>query len=205
MAEELQGLLEKIQQDGLQKADAEKKRIIAEAEKAAKALIAKAQKEAEEIKRSAEETSAQLAKRAESAVRQAARDVVLKLSGELKARLDVVLRDNVAAAMTPEFMAGIIGDLVKTFCTDPKKALTDDLTVMVPPAQLKALEGALKSSLVDSFHQTPQLFADSNLGGGLKISFSGKDLYYDFSDTTLAEIICSYIGPRLAAIVNAGN
>ena len=87
MSEELQSLLEKINSDGVMKANAQRDAIIAKAEADAAAMIAEAQKKAEEIRAAAAEEAATLQQRAESAISQAARDVVLKLKAELEKRI----------------------------------------------------------------------------------------------------------------------
>ena len=77
MAAELQSLLEKIQSEGVDKAQAKAASILAEAEKAAAAKIAEAEKAAEAHLAKAEADAAVLRERSVQAVRQAARDVVL--------------------------------------------------------------------------------------------------------------------------------
>ena len=82
MAEDLQSLLAKIQEQGLDKANAERAAIIKKAEQEAAEITAKAKAAADAMRRAAEEECASLTKRAESAVKQAARDIVLKLNVE---------------------------------------------------------------------------------------------------------------------------
>ena len=75
MAEELQNLLEKINQEGLKKAEARKNEIIAEAEEQASQIIAEAKNQAETIRKTAESDAAETVERANNAIRQAARDL----------------------------------------------------------------------------------------------------------------------------------
>lgn len=205
MAEDLQGLLDKIQQDGLKKAETERAEIIAAAKEEAKAIVEKAKAEAAEAERAAKLNVEQEIRRGTSAVQQAARDVIRKLSVELEDRLNRILKDGVDAAMTPEMMADIIKTMVASFVANPDATGDDEMKVLVPPAKLDAFEKALKGSLRNSFKGEPQLFADNEIGGGLKVSFNGENLLYDFSDSAISEIICSYIGPRLAAAVQSAE
>ncbi|MEG2076442.1 MAG: hypothetical protein RRY34_08060, partial [Victivallaceae bacterium] len=122
----------------------------------------------------------------------------LKVS--LRERLDNILVNQINAAMTPEFMAQIIGDMVNSFARNPDGK--SDLTVLVNPAKVAELEQALAGSLKADFAGNAQIFGDNNIGGGLKVAINGSDLFYDFSDSAVMEIISAYIGPRLAAIVN---
>ena len=201
MAEDLQSLLAKIQEQGLDKANAERAAIIKKAEQEAAEITAKAKAAADAMRRAAEEECASLTKRAESAVKQAARDIVLKLNVELKERLNAILQENTANAMTPELMGRIINEMVAAYIKDGKQEAK--LEVLVSPKSLEEMNAALKGSLKDSFVKQPTLFADMELGGGLKVSVSGNDVFYDFSDDAITDIVAAYIGPRLAAIVKA--
>lgn len=201
MAEDLQSLLAKIQEQGLDKANAERAAIIKKAEQDAADITAKAKAAADAMRRAAEEECASLTKRAESAVKQAARDIVLKLNVELKERLNAILQENTADAMTPELMGKIINEMAAAYIKDGKQEAK--LEVLVSPKSLEEMNAALRGSLKDSFVKQPTLFADMELGGGLKVSVSGNDVFYDFSDDAITDIVAAYIGPRLAAIVKA--
>ena len=201
MAEDLQSLLAKIQEQGLDKANAERAAIIKKAEQEAAEITAKAKAAADAMRRAAEEECASLTKRSESAVKQAARDIVLKLNVELKERLTAILQENTANAMTPELMGRIINEMAAAYIKDGKQEAK--LEVLVSPKSLEEMNAALKGSLKDSFVKQPTLFADMELGGGLKVSVSGNDVFYDFSDDAITDIVAAYIGPRLAAIVKA--
>ena len=87
MAEELQNLLDKIHNEGIKKAEAERDAMLADARKQAEELVRKAREEADAVRKQAELDREALEKRAESAIRQAARDIILALKEELKRRL----------------------------------------------------------------------------------------------------------------------
>lgn len=201
MAEDLQSLLAKIQEQGLDKANAERAAIIKKAEQEAAEITAKAKAAADAMRRSAEDECASLTKRAESAVRQAARDIVLKLNAELKERLNAIIQDNTDRAMTPELMGRIINEMSAAYIKDGKQDVS--LEILVSPKSLDEMTAALKGSLKESFAKQPTLFADMELGGGLKVSVSGNDVFYDFSDEAITDIVAAYVGPRLASIIKA--
>jgi len=105
MAEELQGLLEKIHDEGIKKADAEKNQIIADAREQAKQIVIDAETRATELIGSAEKDAAVSEKRAAATIKQAARDIVLALNAELLERLNTVVKWSIEETMTPEFMS----------------------------------------------------------------------------------------------------
>ena len=122
MPEELQSLLEKIQEDGVKKADSEKEKILADAKSEAEKIIADAKKKAEGIVKKSEKESKRNEERAASTIRQASRDVVLSLNSELKERLETVVKECIGETMTPELMGKLILEMQKNFLTANKGA-----------------------------------------------------------------------------------
>ena len=82
MAEELQSLLDKINAEGVQKAEAEAARIIENAKKQAQEIRSEAEAQAAAAVKDAADQAAALETRAEAAIKQAARDVLLQLQAE---------------------------------------------------------------------------------------------------------------------------
>ena len=75
MAEELQGLLNRIQTEGIEKAEAEKAEIIGNAKAEAAKIIEKAKEEAASIVKKANEEAEISVSKGNAAIRQAARDM----------------------------------------------------------------------------------------------------------------------------------
>ena len=115
MSEELQGLLNKIQAEGLEKAESERARLVAEAKAQADKIIADAKAQADKIRKDAEADAEASRKKADAAVRQAARDVIISLKDDLQEKLRAVVREASAQAMTPEAMAGLIATIAGQF------------------------------------------------------------------------------------------
>ena len=83
MSEDLQGLLEKINRDGVEKAEAKAAEIIADAKAKAAEIVKTAKEEAERAKAEAKTVADDFAARADETVKQAARDTVLKVREEI--------------------------------------------------------------------------------------------------------------------------
>lgn len=196
MSEELQSLLEKINSDGVMKANAERDAIIAKAQADADAIIADAEKKAENIRKQAAADAETLQKRAESAISQAARDVVLKLKAELESRITAAVADTAEKTMTPEFMAELIKSLGIKFLSDPNA----ELTVMASVKDAAALDAALKGALAASFRKQPRVLAEPTIRGGMEVNFSGNELFFDFSTEALTELLAAYTAPKIAEI-----
>lgn len=196
MSEELQSLLEKINSDGVKKANAERDAIIANAQAEAAEIIAAAKKESEELRRQAAADAETLQKRAESAIEQAARDVVLKLKAELEGRISAAVAGVAEETMTPAFMAELVKSLGAAFMAAPDA----ELTVITSVKDASALDAALKSALAGSLKKQPRVLAEPTIRGGMEVNFNGSELYFDFSTEALTELLAEYTAPKIAAI-----
>ena len=203
MPEELQSLLEKIQEDGVGKAEAEKERIISEAKTEAEKIIASAEKKAEEIMKKAEEKAARDVERAENSIRQAARDISLALNAELRSRLTNVAKECVGEAMTPELMGEMILKMQENYLSKFSEA--PSLELILNKKDIEKVEALIKGALLKDLKKTPELSLGNDFGAGIKIGFKGDDLFIDFSDEVIAELICGYVGPKLAAVLEKGE
>jgi len=201
MAEELQGLLDRIQQDGIAKADAEKARIISDAKAQAEKIVADAKAEAERIISSSDESAKVTEQRAKAAINQAARDTIIALKAELEARMRSITKETAAAAMTPDVMSKIILEVARS----QSASAASGLEAIMSRKDLDALQAQFMSSLVQNLRAKPELNVGNGMSGGLKIGFRGSDVYLDFSDEAISETLCAYLAPRIAAILQEGQ
>lgn len=199
MGEELQSLLDKINADGIQKAEAEAARIIESARKEAESLLNSAKAESSVIVSKAEAEAEAFKQRAAASARQAARDIVLQLRSELSGRLNAAVKGAVAGALTPEFMAQLIRELASSFASSPEA----ELNIRAAVKDVPALDAALKNALADSLKKSPVLFAAPELTGGVQLEFNDSDCYFDFTDAAVNELLANYAGEQLAAVFKA--
>lgn len=193
MAEDLQGLLDRIQNDGIKKAEMERDSILADAKAQAEKIVADAKAQAEKIVADAKTQAQDDEKRAAENIRQAARDTLNTFKADLLARLQRVTKDMAGRAMTPALMA----DIIRTMAAAYVQKSDAGLEVLLPEKDAAALEAGLKAALLNNI----KVEAASGFSAGLKIGFNGSDEYLDFSDEALTDVICEFVGPKLAAIL----
>ena len=203
MAEELQSLLEKIQREGIEKAAAERDEIVNKANAEAAAILAAARAEAEKMRADAANDAEALKKRAESAIRQAARDILLELKSELQRRVAAVTRNRMDAALSSEFIAGLVREIATTALSSADKAASGKLEVMVGPAKCEEVAKLITASVGADLVEKMTIFPNAAAGRGLKVSVEGNEVFFDFSDAALTEMICEYAGSRISAVINA--
>ena len=200
MAEELQGLLDKIQSEGIAKAEAEKNAVIESAKAESAKIIENAKKEAAEIIRKAEENAEMSRTKGAAAIQQAARDVIIALRADMENRLKKLVSDCLGEAMTPELMGKIILEMVKAYREkDPNGEATVELLLQQKDAA--ALEKYLKSGVLKDLKANPSISVGGDFSSGLQLGFKGEDVFLDFSDDALTDVICAYVGPKLAASI----
>ena len=198
MSEELQGLLNKIQAEGLEKAETERARLVAEAKAQADAIIADAKAQADKIRKDAESDAEESRKKADAAVRQAARDVIISLQDDLQKKLRTVVREAAAQAMTPEAMAGLIAQIAGQFA---KNATGAEVILSVREREDAAQK--LIGCLPDVLKKNATVQLGRGFAAGFKIGFNDTEVFLDFSDEALADVICEFVGPKLAAVIKS--
>jgi V/A-type H+-transporting ATPase subunit E len=202
MAEELQSLLERIQAEGVKKADEQKEQILSEAKEQAKEIIEKAKTEADSIIKSAEENAQKSEARAKSAIQQAARDIILALKSDLDERLNAVTKECVGTAMTPEQMKKYLDQMVEAYKSKGGN-VEAGIEVLVSANDLDAIAQQLKSSVLSSLKTDPTINISSDFSTGLQIGFKDEQVFLDLSDEALTDLICVYVGPKLASLIKS--
>ena len=199
MSEELQSLLDKINADGIQKAEAESAKIIAAAKAEAERIVSAAKAEAEAVSARAESDAEAFRKRAVSAANHAARDIVLQLRAELASRLKAAVSTAASAAMTPEFMAGLLKELAGKFAASPDT----EISICCAVKDVAKLDAALKQALSESIKKDPVLIASPEISAGIQVEFSDDDCYFDFTEAAVTDLLAAYAGEQLAAVFKA--
>ena len=199
MAEDVQGLLEKIHSDGIAKAEQEKESILNAAKQEAAEIVAKAKQDAETFAKNAKAEAEADQRKATEAIRQAARDTVIALRSNLLERLNAVSHACIGEAMTPEVMAQIVLKMAEAYGKNPDAA--DSLEILLPKKEQEQTEACLKSRLLADLKADPQIKFTNEFNSGLQIAFRGTEVYFDFSDDALTEVLCRFVGPKLTAVI----
>ena len=190
MSEDLQSLLEKINRDGVEKAEAEAAKIIDAARAKAKALVDDAEKTAADKVAAGEKTAADYAARAQVTVKQAARDVVIEVEKAVTAMLVKLLASNVDKALAdPATAAKLVAGAVESFTAK------GDVEV----AAGAKVAAALKASLAAKKNFT--VVTDEAQGSGFSVKVDGGRVEHAFTGAVVAEELAKRLRPDLAALL----
>ena len=191
MAEELQQLLEKIQHDGVEKANAEAAAIVAAAKEKADALVTNAQDEAKAAGEKADADAKAYAARAEETIRQAARDTVLKVKEDVTRLLTNLLAEDVKAALAADAVV-IAGTAIKELVSGTAGA---EVSVSAK------LADAIRAQLAAQSLNGVKVVSDETTGAGFTVKLDNGRVEHDFTDAAIAEALAQRLRPDLAALL----
>jgi len=188
MSEDLQSLLEKINRDGVEKAEAEAAKIVAAAKEKADALIKSAREEAAKCEAQAKQSAETDAARAAETIRQAARDTVISVQGAVTALLEKLLTKDVEKSLADETAAAaLVQEVIRGFATTGEIAAAPKLA-----QALKARTAALGSF---------QVVTDETLGTGFSVKLDGGRVEHAFTAEVIASELAKRLRPELAALL----
>ena len=190
MAEELQQLLEKIQRDGVDKANAEAAAIVAKAKAEADAIVKKAQEDAAAEAKGKADAEAYAA-RAKETISQAARDTVLKVKQDVMELLKKLLLQNVTAALATE--------AVPLAAAAVKELVTGSATAEIAAAP--KLVDALRAQLAQQAQSGVKVVADETTGTGFTVRLDNGRVEHDFTDAAISEALAQRLRADLAALL----
>lgn len=186
--EDLQSLLEKINREGIEKADAEAAKITAAAQAKADALVKEALAKAAQVKSDSEKDAKAYADRAAETIRQAARDVVIGVKDALTALLENLLAKDVSEALSDEKTAvSIVAEAIK------------DLTGSGEIHCGEKLAKILNSQLATRNGFT--VVTDESLGAGFTVRTDGGRVEHDFTPETISAELAKRLRPDLAKLL----
>ena len=191
MAEELQQLLEKIQHDGVEKANAEAAALVAKAKAEADAIVKKAQEDAAAAEAKGKADAEAYAARAKETISQAARDTVLKVKDDVTKLLTKLLTQNVTAALATE--------AVPLAAAAVKELVTGSATAEIAAAP--KLVDALRAQLAQQAQSGVKVVADETTGTGFTVRLDNGRVEHDFTDAAISEALAQRLRADLAALL----
>ena len=186
--EDLQSILEKINKEGVEKADAEAKRIIDAAQAKAAAIVKEAEDAAAKTKADAAANADASAKRGEETLRQAARDVALSVEKSVSTMLEKLLVRDVDAALADEATVAAVA--------------SDAMKELAGPGEITCgakLAAALKAQLAAKGNFT--IVTDEASGSGFSIRLDGGRVEHSFTGATVAAELSRRLRPELAKLL----
>lgn len=198
MAEELQGLLDRIRSEGLEKAETESKTIINDATQKASAIIKEAESKAARLIAEAETEAQKFQQRSISAVEQAARDVVLSVGDAVQTVFEKLIQAKTVEALDGEAFARMLRDVILAYAQSSEAAGID---VLLNPAQQQKAIAYLEKELASQMRQGLNINPGKGILSGFSVVLRDKGIEHDFRGETLTAAFLQLLRPQLGEIV----
>ena len=199
MAEQLENLLQKIQDEAVTKADETAKQKISEAEKKAAEIIADAEKKAESIVNNAEKKAEQFAENGKKSLEQAARDVLIYLRKSIDKQFETLIRKSVPEVIPIE----VIQEILIKLATEARAKGTspEGVRIFLSPNEYKSLTDFFMNRFHDEVKKGAEFHPMPGIKAGFRICLNDKDVEYDYSDDVIVQMLSNLISPVLDEIL----
>jgi len=195
----LENLIEKIKSDGVEQAKQMADEILRKAKEESDSILEDSRKNARKIIENAQKEAAVFEEKSKLAIQRAARDTELLVKEKLTDLFNRVFKKEVSKALAPDFLQKLIFQMVSKW--DHKR----QTEIVLNEEDKSTLEALLFSSLKKELRETISIKVSDNVSGGFRIRLENEHLYYDFSDESIADILKSFLNPRLKEIMDEKN
>jgi V/A-type H+-transporting ATPase subunit E len=209
----VQALIDRIRDQGVQNANREAARIVAEAESKAAQLLADAQKQAEQMRMKAAADIEAERSAAEEALKLSARDTIQRLKNVVGAAFETFVRRLVTqTAQDRQLMNNLIlvlaGHSAEEFIKDKDIQILLSKAILTGTSDPKLRELGKQTILSLSsgmLREGVQLIPSDSVEGGAKVRLVGEQLEIDLSDKAIAKMLSEHLLPRFQAILTAAE
>jgi V/A-type H+-transporting ATPase subunit E len=209
----VQALIDRIRDQGVQSANREAARILAEAEAKASQLLADTQKQVEQLRAKATADIEAEQAAAQEALKLSARDTVMRLKNLVSTAFEGFVRRLVTTATQDrELMKNLIlvlaGHSEEEFIKDKQiQILLSDaiLTGKSDPKLRELGKQTILSLSSDMLREGVELIPSSDVKGGAKVRLVGEQLEIDLSDEAISKMLAEHLLPRFQAILTAAE
>jgi len=199
MEEQLQGLLDRIRKDGVEKAESEAEDIVAKARAEAARIIDEARREAAEHTARAERDAEVFEERSITTLEQVGRDFLLRLRTAIENVLRESARQSLGEALTPEAMANMLERMASAYAD--KDFNEHRVDVLLSEKDQEAFVDTVFDRYRDLLGEGLDVHVDDRIHKGFKVRFLDYRLYHDFTLEAIAEVFARLLKSPLDEIM----
>ncbi len=197
--ENLDGLIQKIRQEGVERARQEADALIAAAKQQTAAIVQAAEQRAAQLIREAEERRQQDATALRQAQQRAARDWLLAVRAELNGLLQRLIQRECRAALT----GPPLGELIRSVAVEwMRHGGAKDLELVLNERDAQALGDSFLAQLQTELDVGVEVKPHPDIHAGFQIGGQGEAMRFDFTDAALADSLAAYLQPRFAGVLD---
>ncbi len=198
MGRQVQDLIDKIKQEGLQAADKKSQEIETKAQEKAKEIVQAAEKKSSLIIEKAKQDAQKLEVSAKTAVSQAGRNALLDLKKQIQTILNKIVLKEIAEALTSEVVVDLLKIIIKNF-SDQKS--DSRIKIGLNPKDVDKVSKGFMEKLKSEAKKNIEICASEDIATGFTISFDSGKSSFEFTDESLAQYLSIYLNPQIAELL----
>jgi V/A-type H+-transporting ATPase subunit E len=199
MADELQSLLDRIQTDGVAKAEAQGQALIQQSVQKARQIVEAAEHAAGATRAGAEQDAAAFAARGRKSLEQAARDVILTASNALAATMAAVLHKEIVKALTADTLKSLLTSVVDKYFRH--SGAPPHIEILLSPQQQSELKDFVAGRFKEELGRGLAIRGDASVLSGFRVTVSGENVEHDLTGEAIAAAMSPLLRPDIAAAV----
>ena len=177
---QIQDLVSSIRKEGIDAANSESERIIADAKAKAETIVADAKAEAKSTKELSEKEIGILRESAAVSAEQAKRDAMISFKKEIQAEFEKIL----SAKISEQFSDEALGRLIR--------AVVEGEDVSKYTAEVSSVSDGLKAALAEEIKKGLTIRPTKSVSAGFRIAANDGSGYFDCSDEEVMQMLMPY-------------
>lgn len=194
MAEDLQYLIDRIQKEAVEKAEAQSASIIAAAKAKAEEIIKNANAEAAAALEKADKDAAVYAERSVRSLEQAARDVLISVGKRFETMVSEILALQVEKTLSEDVLKSMLLSLVKDY--------SSDVSVVFSETDKAKLQSFVMGEFQKALNAGVNIENDKSIKYGFRIKLDGGKVSHEFTAQTISAAMAALVRPQIAEIIS---
>jgi len=192
--------IKRIKSEGIDEASKEAEEIVGRARDEAGKIVEEANKKADHIIRNAGKEVEERKLKGIESLKLAARDSALALRRTMEETFRSVIFKECNESLTGEALQSLLRKVVEAWSAGNQEG--EALEILLSQKDMKGLSDSFVKKLGKELERGLHIKGRSVIKGGFRAGVKGGDMYYDFSDEAVAELLFNHLAPELAAILD---
>lgn len=196
MPEALQSLIDKLQGEVVDEAQAKADAILAEAETQARQRLAEATADAARLRADAERDAGLARERGEQALRQAGRDLLMAVRRGVEDVVMALVRTSLAETLTPETLRDMLLVMAEAYArrSGPERRMS----VLLGEEDREKLAHYYADEYRQKLGEGIDIRLGRDIEKGFRVSMTGDHVEHDFTLNAIAAVLSEMLRPELA-------
>ena len=135
------------------------------------------------------------------AIKQAGRDLVLKVESEITGLSDGILKQEIKEALDQQVLKDSILALIQAW----GKQKSEDYEIILSEKNRNAVWDYLVKHLKEDVRKGVEIKPTNQIDSGFRVAEKDGAAYFDFSDRGLADFLMEYLNPKLTELLGGSE